>query len=180
MAYIDVLVNTPSEAWINEPYHFGRILRESKDGWQPVTPDNSFWGERRSLDTVYFHIDYSPPDEAVVKQVALGLDDFYLRLHKDLGLTIAQGANRIEIRIAVENDKEASDTEVNYSADTIYVYPPELIPRPSALSDAETLRQSIAFPLATKLFYQASSQNETPCRWRPINDGIGMWLRWEG
>jgi hypothetical protein len=180
LAYVDVLVKNPSEDWIHEPYHVGRILRESKDGWQPVAPDNSFWGERRSLDTVYFHLDYAPPDAEVVRQVAKGLDDYYLHLYSALGLETPSHAKRIEIHVAVGDAKEGSDTDVNYSGDTIHVYPPELIPRPSTVSDVETLRQSIAFPLATKVFYEANSVYETPCIWRPLAEGIGLWLRWEG
>jgi len=180
LAYVDVLVKNPREKWIDEPYHVGRILREGKDGWQPVAPDNRFWGERRALDTVYFHFDYTPPDEEVVRQVAKGLDDYYLHLYSDLGLASPHHTNRIEIRVAVGNETEGSDTNVNYGANTISVYPPELIPRPSKISDAETLRQSIAFPLATKVFYEANTIYETPCMWRPLDEGIGLWLRWEG
>jgi hypothetical protein len=180
LALVDVTVNNPVESWYSEPYRVARIMRQESGGWRPITPVNIFWSERRTLETTYFHLEYSRRDERAVQEVAGALDELYVRLHNDLGLPRPSPAALMEIQIAVVEGSDVRVTDLRYSGRTLIVPPPELIPRPSALSNAETLRQSIAFPLSVKIFDASQTQFPIPCNWRALGEGIGLWLRWEG
>jgi hypothetical protein len=149
------------------------------DGWQPVAPLNFFWAERRSRDTRYLHLDYSPRDEAAVREIAPQLDALLLRLHNDLGLPPPSSERRIEIAIAIVEGSDVRVTDLRYSGNTLIISPPEMIPRPLGISNGETLRQMIAYALAAKTFSTARSAYPVPCHWRTVGEGISLWLRWE-
>lgn len=179
LALVDVAVNNPSEAWYNEPYHVARIVQQDADGWKQIPLNNSFWNERRTLETTYFHIEYGRRDHAAVQEVAQTLDEQYLRFHDDLGLPKPGRGRTISLLITVIDGSEVRVTDVRYSGDTLYIAPPELISRPPTLSDGETLRQAIAYPLATKVFNTSMSDLSIPCYWRAFGEGVGLWMRWE-
>jgi hypothetical protein len=179
LALVDVTINDPSEAWYESPYHVARIVQQEVDGWKQIAPNNTFWNERRTLDTTYFRMNYGRRDHAAVQEVAANIDELYLQLHDDLGLPTPRRSKRVDLHIAVVEGSEVRVTDVRYSGDTLYIPPPEMIPRPVGISDGETLRQAIALPLSTKVFNLALNEHSIPCYWRSLAEGIGLWLRWE-
>lgn len=180
LALVDLVVNRPLEVWYGEPYHVARIMRQDANGWKPIAPINTFWNDRRTLETAYFYLEYSQRDEHSVQAVAPQLDDLYLRLHTDLGIPPPRRNARMDILIAVVEGSDVRVADLRYSGNTLIVPPPDLLPRPLNLSNAETLRQAITFPLAVKVFDAAQSQLSDACNWRAVREGIGLWLRWEG
>lgn len=102
------------------------------------------------------------------------------RLFKDLGLAQPVRRQRVEIVIGVVEGSDIRVTDVRYSGNALIIPPPELIPRPTRISDAETLRQAITFPLSVKIFDDVQDELSIQCNWRSLNEGVGLWLRWEG
>lgn len=178
-ALVDMVVSQPTEAWHTGPYRVARLLRQGAVGWYPITTVDTFWSERRSLSTTYFQIDYSRRDEAAITEIAPELDDLYLRLYSDLGLTPPSWQERLQLRIAPVAGSEVRVTDLRYSGGVLIIPPPELIARPPQLSHAETLRQAIAYPLAVRVYAVAREEYPVPCQWSALHEGIGLWLRWE-
>lgn len=179
LVLVDVLVNSPVEPWQSKPYRVVRVLREDATGWQPTIPAKTFWGERSTLDTTYFHIDYAQRDALAVREVARTLDDIFLQLHIDLGLRKPRRSERMTIEIATIEGETGSVTGARFRGNTLLIPPPDLLPRPINLTNAQTLRQTIVLSLAEKIYKTAQTEYRVPCQWRAVGQGIGLWLRWE-
>lgn len=178
LALVEILINNPAEAWHSEPYRIARVMQEKEGRWQVVAPVNIFWSDTRTLDTTYFHLEYSARDHAAVREVSATIDELYRQLHHDLGLPV--GRERINIRIAAIEGSNVRVTDLRYSGSTLIVPPPDLIARPLQISDGETLRQALMYPLSMKVFDQIYDEYPVACDWREVREGIGLWLRWQG
>jgi hypothetical protein len=179
LALVDLLVKSPDVPWQHEPYRMASTLRQGVNGWVTTTPNDIFWGERHTLDTTYFHVEYSQRDADAVMQVAPKLDALYLRLHADLDLPTPKRDKSVTVHITTSGINNSDITDLRYSGSTLVVPAPDLIPRPPRISNANALHQSIAFPLAVKIFTTAQEQRPRPCEWHAVVEGIGLWLRWE-
>ena len=180
IALVNVIVSHPNEIWYDQPYRVGRILRQSADGWQSIDPTNIFWNRQRTLETAYFRLDYGPRDEGAVKEAISAFEEAYLRLHTDLALPSPAAGDVMNIKIALIEGSTVRATDLTYSGETLFIPPPDMIPRPLDMSNAEALRQAITYALAVKLFTKEQELFPTPCTWSAIAEGIGLWLRWEG
>ena len=179
MALVDVIIYEPRQLWHTKPYREARVLRQDGYGWQPIEPANIFWSDKRTRETDYFKLEYSARDAHAVEQSIADVEAAYLRLHTDLGLPEPTRGNLVHIKIALVEGSTVRVTDLSYSGDTLIIPPPDLIPRPLDMSNAEALRQAITYSLSVKLFNEAQSQIPTPCTWSAVAEGIGLWLRWE-
>ena len=175
-ALVEVDVTATRLPWSPVPYRVARVFVEAPDGWRAAPPHTELWGPRRTLATTYFDIEYGQRDAAAVAAVAATLDDFYRNLHTDLGL--APDSTRLAIRIAVVPGADPEITDIRTGGGALIVSPPDLIPRPIGVDDATVLRQSIAFPLAFKVFDALRGRTAVPCEWQALVEGVGLWQRW--
>lgn len=179
LARVQLFVAAPTEPWHTQPYYVTRVFLDSPAGWTPTAPVSRLWGERRTLETTYFHVEYGQANAAVVAAVAPELDALYLRLYRDLGL-VPPRQQRVDLRIDVVGGMNFDVTDLRSSGATIIVPPPELLKRPAEVSLAAALRDAIAFPLAVKVYDEAIDQYIVPCTWHSLSQGIGQWQRWNG
>lgn len=179
LARVQLFVAEPTEPWHSRPYYVTHVFRESPSGWALVAPVSRLWGETRTLETTYFHVEYGHRNSEAVAAVAPDLDALYLRLYRDLGLVPPRQV-RMHIRIDVVGGLNFDVTDLRSSGSTLIVPPPELLERPTDVSQIAALRDAIAFPLAVKVFDRAIEQYIIPCNWYSLTQGVGLWQRWDG
>lgn len=175
-ALVEVDVTATRLPWFPVPYRVSRVFVEAADGWRATSPIPELWGPRSSLATTHFNIEYGRRDAAAVAAIAADLDTFYRTLHADLGLT--PDATRITLRVDVVPGADPEITDIRTAAGALIISPPDLIPRPIGVDDATVLRQSIAFPLAFKVFDAMRERTTVPCEWQALVEGVGLWQRW--
>lgn len=179
LARVRLFVANPTEPWHSEPYYVTQVFRETPSGWALTAPVSQMWGEKRNLETTYFHVEYGHRNTDVVSAVVPELDSLYLRLYRDLGL-VPPRQTRMRIRVDVVGGLNFDVTDLRSSGATIIVPPPELLDRPADVSQIAALHDAISFALAVKIFDQAIEQYVVPCHWYSLSQGVGLWQRWDG
>ena len=178
VAAVEVVVDDPSRP---TPYRETRFFRETERGWQPATPDASFWGPWQQWTSDYFIFRFYHRDYAAVVETAPALDALYARLHRDLGRAMPDADAKVIVEVLPNYEFEKHGLP-SATEDRIQVPSPALLQIPVDVSDTEVLALSISVRLVHRLFPRVSADWRTnenrPAGWwwSPLTEGLRLWL----
>jgi hypothetical protein len=153
-------------------YRYTEFYRQDDyNGWQPTSPDISFWGPEQSVETTYFRWYFRARDRVAVTPVAKQLDQVYLQLRHDLGLAAPSTSDKLIIEVQAAT-QDAQATEL---ANHLSVSSPLLMVTPRQVSEVDALRAQLLLRLIQETLRSAQAQQPVWCIWRPLLGGLVQW-----
>ena len=135
------------------PYRSKRFYRQVAGVWQPTTPGVEYWGQMRTLETVYFHLEFYERDAAVVEGVALDLDGLWQTLHHQVGLAQLSPHEKVTIQVLPNSGHHRRELNPFKAPSALPVSSPIVLPIPTSVSEIEMLRGDIARHLVTLVLF---------------------------
>jgi hypothetical protein len=147
-------------------------------GWMRTTPDDAPVGPQRRRESQYFTFDFHQHDAEAVTAVASQIDDLYLTLARNFGVSLLFSVKKLAVEISMTGTPGRISRQMN-TDDPFIVPSPALSRRPVAITDAELIEQSLLFPLLDHLSKQSVEIYQIPGRWQPLLAGLRLWQLWK-
>jgi hypothetical protein len=153
-----------------------RFYRQTAEGWQRTKPDAELWGVPHSLESPHFIFRFRQNDAGVVKLAAPQIEEVYIELQRNFGLT--PSVEKLAIDVTVEHVTGAIPIP-QWKHEPLVVPSPAIYLAPVELSESTILAQSIVLPLIDHMKGRAIEEHEIPPGWRPLLPGLALWQLWE-
>ncbi len=159
-------------------YRQTRFYRRTPTIWLRTEPDAALWGPERSLETPSFVFRFRQNDAPAVIAVASQIEALSMTIRQNFGLASTPNTEKMVIEVSM-TQRPGYATSWFGAPEHILVPSPAVYRAPVALTDAELLAQSIAFPLREQVLTQASDQYQIGAAWQPLVSGLALWQVWD-
>lgn len=176
LALIEIEIDPATLQTESEPYRRKQLYRRVEGVWRPTAPDAAFWGERHTLETDYFHLEFYDADAPAVQSVATELDALLRTLHQQVGLAPPSGQRKRVIQVLPDADLQRHPPDPFHSPHVLAVSSPMLLPIPASWTEADALRDQIIPHLAARTLYRKVAPLSREAWWGDA--GIQGVLRW--
>jgi hypothetical protein len=155
-------------------YRQTRFYRETPQGWLRTQPVPSLWGQPRSIETDHLIWRYRQRDEDDVLEVAEQIDELYVQLLSDYGLTRPAGDGKLSVEVQVDYLPGHVPMQER-PAQTITVPSPAVYLVPSQYATADVLSQAVGLAFLYSMWDRASVEHGA----RQFSAHLGGIMLWQ-
>lgn len=174
-AVVRFVTTAPKGATTYRQTHF---YQHTAAGWRQTEPDAALWGTEQQWETPYFIFHFRQNDAPAVMAVTPRLDALYTTVHRNFGLLLSPGVEKMVIEVQVTKQPGYGPSWFEVPG-RIGVPSPARYLAPVALTDVELLEQALALLLLRIVLAQASEQYAIRGSWQPMHNGLHLWQLWE-
>jgi hypothetical protein len=179
-----------------------RLYQQTPQGWTRLAPTAEHWGRPQELESRYFIFHYFSQDAAAVEEVADDLDNLYVALYTTFFPELPDNRKRVVQvdpaqvpgELTAHTPDNVSTTEAQaeepllrwnhlreqpVSPHALVVASPAATLVPAELTASDLLAQSLVLALLDNLTDQATRRYDLSAHWRPLRDGLRLWLLWD-
>ncbi|MEZ4868832.1 MAG: hypothetical protein R3C14_46335 [Caldilineaceae bacterium] len=177
VALVELEVDPSASDTLPVPYRSKHFYRRTAGVWQPTTPAAAYWGDRRTLETDYFHLEFTEHDAPVVAAVATDLDAILRTLHRQVGLEPPSLQQKLVIQVLPDAAYHWRALDPFNLPAALPVASPTLLPIPIPFTEADMLRSDMIRHLATLTLFRKMAPPSYAAWWNdPGVQGVLRWL----